>query len=438
MPKKKKNNQQLRLLHESEAAYLPSFTSSEDEIKRAVERNAIARGVLLIKVIISLKIDELLKTIELISRIYDKEDLIQAATELNIDLIALEFLDKADPPIPYPYYFCIPEWLIDHPNLLFYYRNVAMLSSKVMNGIGLSTTVYEVNGLTPESDYAIEVSRYLNGIVSSLVKIGGVSQTRHIEMLFGNLGDSLGGISRNEVGRAASAQVIRYIATHMHKTGKLKRIVYSLKGDLEEDEEGKQKPGSEYTLNISTDEDIEQILLNLESQRVKYRELLFDNGYSLLLDRQIKWQKNQFLATEGGIFEDETEESLEEEGADDNQQGTYKIGVDLQSTNDNSFSMKWAAELKGGVDPAGSDEHWKTATQALNRVRTASRRTGRNVPPLSFIATILVERVAREALQWLETGKLKSVYNLTKIEENEDHKQQFLADVEEFVGYSKD
>jgi hypothetical protein len=60
------------------------------------------------------------------------------------------------------------------------------------------------------------------------------------------------------------------------------------------------------------------------------------------------------------------------------------------------------------------------------------------VPPLSFIATILVERVAREALQWLETGKLKSVYNLTKIEENEDHKQQFLADVEEFVGYSKD
>ena len=184
--------------------------------------------------------------------------------------------------------------------------------------------------------------------------------------------------------------------------------------------------------------DIEQILLNLESQRVKYRELLFDNGYSLLLDRQIKWQKNQFLATEGGIFEDETEESLEEEGADDSQQGTYKIGVDLQSTNDNSFSMKWAAELKGGVDPAGSDEHWKTATQALNRVRTASRRTGRNVPPLSFIATILVERVAREALQWLETGKLKSVYNLTKIEENEDHKQQFLADVEEFVGYSKD
>jgi len=30
--------------------------------------------------------------------------------------------------------------------------------------------------------------------------------------------------------------------------------------------------------------------------------------------------------------------------------------------------MRWAAELKGGADPAGSDEHWKTATEALNRI----------------------------------------------------------------------
>lgn len=27
-------------------------------------------------------------------------------------------------------------------------------------------------------------------------------------------------------------------------------------------------------------------------------------------------------------------------------------------------------ELKGGIDPAGADEHWKTGNSALNRIRT--------------------------------------------------------------------
>jgi len=26
-------------------------------------------------------------------------------------------------------------------------------------------------------------------------------------------------------------------------------------------------------------------------------------------------------------------------------------------------------ELKGGIDPAGADEHWKTGNTALNRIR---------------------------------------------------------------------
>jgi type II restriction enzyme len=28
-------------------------------------------------------------------------------------------------------------------------------------------------------------------------------------------------------------------------------------------------------------------------------------------------------------------------------------------------------ELKGGIDPAGADEHWKTARTALNRIHEA-------------------------------------------------------------------
>ena len=37
-------------------------------------------------------------------------------------------------------------------------------------------------------------------------------------------------------------------------------------------------------------------------------------------------------------------------------------------------------ELKGGIDPAGADEHWKTANSALGRIRKAFARKGCNRP----------------------------------------------------------
>ncbi len=39
-------------------------------------------------------------------------------------------------------------------------------------------------------------------------------------------------------------------------------------------------------------------------------------------------------------------------------------------------------ELKGGIDPAGADEHWKTAQAALNRIRQAFADAGHS--PLTF------------------------------------------------------
>ena len=51
------------------------------------------------------------------------------------------------------------------------------------------------------------------------------------------------------------------------------------------------------------------------------------------------------------------------------------------------------------------------------------------------MATILVDRVAREAQEWLDQGKLTSVYNLTQIAEDEAEEQQFLNDLTGFLGY---
>jgi len=93
----------------------------------------------------------------------------------------------------------------------------------------------------------------------------------------------------------------------------------------------------------------------------------------------------------------------------------------------------WAAEVKGGADPAGSDEHWKTATQALNRILAASLATGRPNTALAFVATILVERVAVEAQKWIDEGKLNAAYNLTRMLHNQNEMTLFCADVTAFL-----
>jgi len=53
---------------------------------------------------------------------------------------------------------------------------------------------------------------------------------------------------------------------------------------------------------------------------------------------------------------------------------------------------------------------------------------------LSFIATILVERVAFEAQDWIDQGKLTTVYNLTKIQTDADERARYLGDMLGFLG----
>jgi len=285
-----------------------------------------------------------------------------------------------------------------------------MLSRKVMNGVGLGTEGYELDLAAPSASIAAELAHYFNSIISELIKIGGVTPQRHIEMAFANLGDSLGGVSRNEIGRLALAQVIRLLALHLHRKWRLASITYRLKGRVVPDDEGNQDQadsGVDQVLIVSSEMDLEDILDRLESQRVKYRELVLRNGNRLLVDRQLEWQ-----GPEGKAF---------------------RIGPDLH-TQSPLVDMLWAGEIKGGADPSGSDEHWKTATQALSRILEACEKTGRPKPDLSFLATIIVERVAREAQTWIDQGKLTSVYNLTRIAEDPAERQIFLDEMTTFLG----
>jgi len=70
-------------------------------------------------------------------------------------------------------------------------------------------------------------------------------------------------------------------------------------------------------------------------------------------------------------------------------------------------------ELKGGIDPAGADEHWKTANTALQRIHTAFETI--NQPILtSFVGAAIEKNMAQEIFDQFSKNTLNGVANLTK------------------------
>ncbi len=69
-------------------------------------------------------------------------------------------------------------------------------------------------------------------------------------------------------------------------------------------------------------------------------------------------------------------------------------------------------ELKGGIDPAGADEHWKTANSALNRIRNAFESKNMSSPSLFFIGAAIEASMASEIYSQLTDGKLTHAANL--------------------------
>lgn len=68
-------------------------------------------------------------------------------------------------------------------------------------------------------------------------------------------------------------------------------------------------------------------------------------------------------------------------------------------------------ELKGGIDPAGADEHWKTARTALERIREAFLN-GKRPPRTFFVGAAIEKKMANEIWRQLEKGTLTNAANL--------------------------
>ncbi len=88
----------------------------------------------------------------------------------------------------------------------------------------------------------------------------------------------------------------------------------------------------------------------------------------------------------------------------------------ISSTKDSNHlnPVKYIAlgELKGGIDPAGADEHWKTANSALNRIRASFAK--KSLHPITFFVGAAIENsMAIEIFSQLKSGQLTNAANLT-------------------------
>ena len=70
-------------------------------------------------------------------------------------------------------------------------------------------------------------------------------------------------------------------------------------------------------------------------------------------------------------------------------------------------------ELKGGIDPAGADEHWKTAKTAIDRIKEAFKKNGYS-PYIFFVGAAIENKMATEIFDSLKSNYIHNVASLIK------------------------
>jgi len=86
---------------------------------------------------------------------------------------------------------------------------------------------------------------------------------------------------------------------------------------------------------------------------------------------------------------------------------------------DSSDAKQYVAcgELKGGIDPAGADEHWKTAKGALERIRVYFQNAQGKSPAVYFVGAAIEAAMANEIFAELTGGRLTAAANLNNAEQ---------------------
>jgi hypothetical protein len=186
-------------------------------------------------------------------------------------------------------------------------------------------------------------------------------------------GDSVGGSMRNRIGALGEEKLIRCILSCMNVSGITYKWIENISGKF---------PCHDKT---DDDTDIEKRMKALywKNPDGKDRLLAFDMNISIV-------KKNVDINLFNASYDD------------------FDKGK-IASKADKAIMM---GELKGGIDPAGADEHWKTANTALDRIRTSFAGTGHPIMT-SFVGAAIEEAMAVEIYHQLTAGTMTNAANLT-------------------------
>jgi type II restriction enzyme len=252
----------------------------------------------------------------------------------------------------------------------------AQTPSDLLNIIQIRESLITAAGLSDKSmQYFTEEDKTvaINELVKNFLEPAGdefVDEAVYRYLLI--KGDALGGSMRNIIGALAQQKLIRALLSVMSGQGIEYRWISSVNKI-----NWKDKPNDDYGI----ENEMKAIYWN---NNQKDRTLAFNLNIPIV-------GKNIDIC----LF-----------SCSDSEFNRGKIVNDI-----NSHVM--LGELKGGIDPAGADEHWKTANTALERIRTSYFNSGHAVTT-SFIGAAIENSMAEEIYVQLMKGTLSFAANLTK------------------------
>ncbi len=228
-----------------------------------------------------------------------------------------------------------PKVLMEHPKLVAYYRNVAVLPRKGVQYLAFDVTKYELGG-GPDMTYqrALQLSKLFNSHISAILESTVSINWEEIRgLMFSSAGASLDGSWRNKVGQEAANRVKSYLVRRV-----LERRLVAAAVNAEGSPEP-FKPGTDYVLHVDS-----------------YLGFKLSNGWSIR------------FGTEPDI-----------------------------SFIDAAGMPRCAIEVKGGTDPAGALERLG-AVQKSFRAAREDNETVRTVLVATCITPEMARRIRRDSL----------------------------------------
>ncbi len=289
-------------------------------------------------------------------------DLITAPEEIRAGFVALalERSRRATPFVEQARALKAAAMRVNHPNELLGIEGIRVA---LLTAAGFSE---KATKQTEEKDHIVAIQNFIEKFLEP-------AGTHFVEELVYRFlltrGDSLGGSMRNIAGKLAERKVTRALVSALTLTETTYQWLHAV--------------SNTWISGKSENADIELSLKALSWEKKKEARTLIYNRTIPLVEKNIDM-------------------CLLDCSPDEVKTATYKIPERFIAF----------GELKGGIDPAGADEHWKTAQTALARIKTAFANENLS-PDIFFIGAVIADSMSQEIWDQLEKGTLKNAANLT-------------------------